>query len=140
MQGTGSASKDREAPRIFLLDDEEILSWCIEMELEALGFQVRTAKSVEEGREVLRHYHPDLLICDQGLPDGWGTELIKTYRDLEGNVPVILITAFTPPEKAVLQSIGADECLRKPFDLRVLTDKVRDTLSGLHPPKTLSLM
>ncbi len=115
-------------PRIFLVDDEEILSWCIAMELGALGFEVKSARTVQEGRDLLSSCSPDLVICDQGLPDGSGTELVKYFQDRAPQVPVIMITAFTPPARNVLDAIGAHTCLRKPFDLDVLTEEVYRSL------------
>ncbi len=116
-------------PRIFLVDDEEILSWCIEMELAALGFEVKTAHTIQESRELLRSFKPDLMICDEGLPDGRGTELIKQIFRQAAQFPVIMITAFTPPSEEELLAIGAHACLRKPFDLDVLNERVYRSLN-----------
>jgi DNA-binding response OmpR family regulator len=121
----------QNSPRILLVDDEDLLSWCIEMELCAMGFQVRTANSLKQAREVLETFEPDLIICDQGLPDGWGTEFVKR---LKRPVPIIMITAFTPPRSEILDAVGVNKLLRKPFDLEVLTSEVKKQLKPFSLP------
>lgn len=121
----------QNSKRILLVDDEDLLSWCIELELGALGFDVRTANSLKTACEILEHFEPDLIICDQGLPDGWGTEFIKRLKRV---VPVIMITAYTPPRKEVLSAAGIKTLLRKPFDLEVLTDAVKERLKSISLP------
>ena len=111
-------------PQIFLIEDEEILSWCMEMELKALGFEVKVAQTVKAARELFHTQLPDLLICDQGLPDGRGSDLIKFFRALGPRIPIIIITAFTPPSHLELDAIGAVVCLRKPFDLDFLAAEI----------------
>lgn len=121
----------QNSARILLVDDEDLLSWCIEMELCAMGFQVRTASSLKIARETLETFEPDLIICDQGLPDGWGTEFVKR---LKRPVPVIMITAFTPPRSEDLNAVGINKLLRKPFDLDVLTREVKNHLKSISLP------
>lgn len=128
------ASKEpflQNSGRILLVDDEDLLAWCIDMELCAMGFQVKTASCLKMARETLENFEPDLIICDQGLPDGWGTEFVKR---LKSAVPVIMITAFTPPRSEDLNAIGIQKLLRKPFDLDVLTREVQQHLSAYSLP------
>ncbi len=120
----------QEAPHIVLVDDEEILSWCISMELMAQGYEVTSVGSLAEGLIAIRSKHPDLVICDQGLPDGDGLTLLREKEMLEQRIPVIMITAYTPPEAKALAAVGAQTCLRKPFDLETLTDEVRRLLNS----------
>ena len=119
--------------QILLVDDEDLLSWCIEMELCALGFQVKTASSLQMAQTTLENFAPDLIICDQGLPDGRGTEFVQRFKQ---TVPVIMITAFTPPRVEDLHAVGICKLLRKPFDLDVLTREVLSQLSAAHLPVT----
>lgn len=128
------ASKEpllQNSGRILLVDDEDLLAWCIDMELCAMGFQVKTANCLKMARETLESFEPDLIICDQGLPDGWGTEFVKR---LKRAVPVIMITAFTPPRSEDLNAMGIQKLLRKPFDLDVLTREVQQHLSAYSLP------
>ncbi|MCX6131741.1 MAG: response regulator [Proteobacteria bacterium] len=137
--------ESQAGPRIFLVEDEELLSWCIDLELTALGFEVKLAQSLRESKELLdSSYIPDLFICDQGLPDGRGVDLIREHQDQGHRTPVIMITAFTPPSQKELDDIGACICLTKPFDLKMLTDKVQRTLQankapGKHTPNTVQI-
>jgi DNA-binding response OmpR family regulator len=117
--------------RILLVDDEDLLAWCIEIELCAMGFHVKTASCLKMARETLENFEPDLIICDQGLPDGSGTDFVKR---LKRRVPVIMVTAFTPPKSEELTAVGIQKLLRKPFDLDVLTREVQQHLSPYARP------
>ncbi len=123
-----SLSPATRPPRIVLVDDEEILSWCIRIELMAQGYDVTSVGSQAEGREAIEAYHPDLVICDQGLPDGDGLSLMCEQPIADQHIPVIMITAFTPPPAQDLAAAGAQSCLRKPFDLEILSQEVRRLL------------
>ncbi len=118
----------RGPPRIVLVDDEDLLSWCIATELEAKGYEVKRASSYQEGKLALAQATPDLVICDQGLPDGWGLDLLRQSLDPAAAVPVIMITAFTPPQASELAAVGARRCLTKPFDLATLKEEVEACL------------
>src|SRR5690349_5755318 len=83
--------------RILLVDDEDLLAWCIGVELGAQGFDVKLADSVHSAQEVMKQFDPDLIICDQGLPDGWGTELLHQVGEAR-KIPAIMMTAYTPPK------------------------------------------
>lgn len=120
-----------QSHRILLVDDEDLLCWCIEMELGAQGFEVKSASSVQSAHDTLKTFDPDLIICDQGLPDGWGTDLIQSVRPR--SIPVIMMTAFTPPQREELTAAGIGTCLRKPFDLDVLSREVRHQLRNGPP-------
>lgn len=124
-------SAKQSPARIVLIDDEDLLSWCIATELEAQGYAVERAASCLEGHKALAHGPPDLLICDQGLPDGAGLDLIRTALDPRDQVPVIMMTAYTPPPLRALAEVGVHRCLSKPFDLATLTAEVQRCLASL---------
>lgn len=85
--------------------------------VEAEGFEVKTADSLERARNQVAHLDPLVVLTDLVLPDGQGTDLLK---DLEEDSPteVILVTGFASVESAVeALRLGAYDYLTKPIDV-----------------------
>jgi two-component system cell cycle response regulator DivK len=81
-------------------------------------YDVRTAANGEQGLELAREFHPDVILMDISLPvmDGLTcTRLIREDRVL-GDVPVVALTAHCmvgDRERAL--AAGCDDFLSKPF-------------------------
>ncbi len=104
--------------RILIIDDEPALCWSLSETLSEGGHLVRTAGSLEQARERLAQFHPDLIVVDVRLPGADGLTALQEFRDRFEGVPVIVITAFGDlPTAAKAFSGGAFEYLIKPFDL-----------------------
>ena len=67
--------------KILLVEDESNIRSFIQTVLEAKGYQVITEKTCKNAIMVFSSHLPDLVILDLGLPDGDGTEFIKTIRE-----------------------------------------------------------
>lgn len=68
----------------------------------------------------------DAVILDLGLPKKSGLEILKTLRDMNNNVPVIILTARdTIQDKVQGLDTGADVFITKPFDLAELCAHLR---------------
>jgi DNA-binding NtrC family response regulator len=87
--------------RVFIVDDEEMLSWSIETELKANGAEVMSCNSLRSALENFQNFNPDIAICDLRLPDGSGMELLQKWRREKPDMPIILITAHGAVESAV---------------------------------------
>ena len=91
-------------------------------------YTVHLAKNGQEGMEVARKVQPDLILSETELPiiDGFEmTRLIKEDSDI-GHIPVILVTTQTNNEDIIKgMELGADDYVRKPFDIEVLKSKVK---------------
>ncbi len=111
--------------RVFVVDDEDVLSWSIENELKSLGAEVMRAGSLGQALERFPRFNPDLAITDLRLPDGNGLELLKKWRKEQPTMPVILITAHGAVDSAVTAlRLGAFDYLQKPFNLKDLVAAV----------------
>lgn len=117
--------KDLRDTKILLVDDEDMMAFAIERELEDRGAEVSRGSSIKEG---LRQFHsilPDLAIVDLSLPDGNGMDLVKKWRVEFPNIPVIVITAFAGVDSAIeAVRSHAFDYLRKPFEMTDLVASV----------------
>ena len=126
-RGGPDAGEGKEAymERIFLLEDDAVLSRGVAMALAGPERTVRRAERLGEAENVLARERFDLLILDVNLPDGNGVELLRRLRERGDDTPVILLTAndLELDEVTGLEA-GANDYITKPFSLAVLRARV----------------
>ncbi len=116
--------------RVLVVDDEEQIRKLLEGTLKAFGYEVKTAESEEEMREILETYTPDIVLVDLkfGEDRGKGLEIIRGLRS-ESDVPIIMLTSEgTDEDLPGAVGIGADDFLRKPPQWPVLVSKMNAIL------------
>ncbi len=102
--------------KILVVDDEPSITGALELILESGGYDVVTARSVEEANSALARRPADLVFTDLRLPGSPGTELLRSVKRDTPDTQVILMTAFGSVEitvEAIKQ--GAYYYLEKPF-------------------------
>ena len=106
---------------ILLIDDDASLLRVTEYNLSSAGFKVIAAGSGKKGIEAFQNNPPDLVITDVQLGDMDGIEILKQFKELEPDVPIIVITAFGSIKMAVqAMHLGAFTFITKPFDRETL--------------------
>ncbi|WJW76446.1 response regulator transcription factor [Thiohalobacter sp. IOR34] len=93
-----------------------------------------TAKSVAEARHYLQGSEPDVLLCDLGLPDGSGIELIEMIRAMDYRTEAMVITVFGD-ERHVVRAIeaGATGYLLKDGRANYIGDSIMQMMQGGSP-------
>jgi len=98
--------------------------------LEELGYRVRICQSGAEALEVFSAHPVDLVITDFRMPNMDGVELIRRIRQLQPDLPIILLSGFVEPLGLTEQSTGADVVLSKSAgEVGFLVRSVRRLLS-----------
>ena len=114
--------------KVLLVDDEVEIIEMLSKALEDDGrFEYRVAANGFDAGMMVKEYRPDLIILDVMLPDINGKEVCVRVRQdtsLE-EVRIICISGMVEEEKiAELKLAGADEFVRKPFDVDELIEKM----------------
>jgi two-component system, chemotaxis family, chemotaxis protein CheY len=110
---------------VLVVDDDEGVRAVMATALEDDGWTVQTAENGRTALETLIWARPEAIILDLRMPVMDGLTFAQRYREFpEPRAPLILISA-TVSESAV-QATGAVTGLRKPVDLTVLLDTVRE--------------
>jgi DNA-binding NtrC family response regulator len=110
---------------IHLIEDDAVLGESLVQRLSLEGFEVRWARSIAEGETLLQSSQPSMVVCDIQLPDGSGEDLLMRMLPQIGSVPVIVVTAYGEVRQAVrLIQAGADDYIEKPFEPRLLIEKL----------------
>ncbi|MFQ5994557.1 MAG: response regulator transcription factor [Acidiferrobacterales bacterium] len=125
---------------VLLVEDDPQILELLKAYFETKGYGV---SAVDDGVEALEHFRnaePDLMLLDIGLPrlDGWS--VLEAVR-ATSKVPVIVLTAHDESEDAVRGlSLGADDYLRKPFDIRELDARIGAVLRRAAGPPLAELL
>ncbi len=114
--------------QILVIEDDEILNSGLCYNLQKRDMTPFSAYSVREAKDLMKDNAFDLILLDVNLPDGNGFEFAKEYIRHD-NVPFLFLTAHNMEEEIIkgLQS-GADDYIVKPFQIRVLMEKIQAVL------------
>jgi type IV pilus assembly protein PilB len=130
--GQATAPEEDEGTRILLVDDDGANRTIARALLEVEDYTVVEAKDGVEASELLKKDGRfSLVILDLDMPRKGGREVLK---ELRGNMvtvglPVIVLTGSTHPETEwEVMDEGADDYIRKPFDPRRFTTRVKAAL------------
>jgi heavy metal response regulator len=115
--------------RLLLIEDEEKVARFIVKGLEAERFAVDVALEGDKGLELAQTYSYDLIILDLMLPGLSGTDVLRSVRQGNERVPVLILTARDAlSDKVQHFEIGADDYLTKPFAFAELLVRVKALL------------
>ena len=87
---------------ILVVDDEQLIRWSLAERLTDDGYTVVEAATAKEALSKFGS-QVDLVLLDFKLPDSDGLRVLKTMKATDPDVPVILLTAFSMVEKAVMR-------------------------------------
>lgn len=118
--------------KILLVEDEPQIRKLLEKTFLVLGYDIESATTAGEASKLLNSYIPDVIVLDLGLPDLDGQEWLRSMREYN-KTPVIVVSARNDTEEVVkaLES-GANDYVKKPFDMPELIARVRRQLITLE--------
>jgi DNA-binding NtrC family response regulator len=120
-----------EKSHILVVDDEPSIRLTLETGLSLKGFRVSTASSGREALSFLRQQKFDAILCDILMPDGDGLELARSIREIDKDLPLVLMTAQGSVETAVKAiGEGANDFIAKPFEVSAVAILMRRYLEA----------
>ncbi len=114
-----------EKIKILLCEDDENLGMLLREFLQAKGFNADLFPDGEKGYKAFLKGKYDLCVLDVMMPKKDGFTLAQEIRNVNGDVPIIFLTAKTLKED-VLEGfkIGADDYITKPFSMEELVVRI----------------
>ncbi|TFG63005.1 MAG: response regulator transcription factor [Spirochaetales bacterium] len=114
---------------ILIIEDEEGMVLTLKDRLEAEGYTVVPKKDGRSGEEEAKSGRYDLIVLDLMLPVRDGFQVCSNLREAGIRTPILMLTART----TILDTVtglraGADDYLRKPFDMQELLARVHALL------------
>ncbi len=127
--------------KILFVEDEQDLSLIVSDTLRQQGYDVVTAYDGIEGLAKYRAEGADLIIADVMMPRLDGFSMAREIRQMSSNLPIIFLTAKTTINDIEEGfELGANDYLKKPFELRELFIRVKALLRNRTSIKSDPLM
>ena len=112
--------------KILLLEDDYNLAEVIKEVLTLENYEVDIANNADEAYKLTYKNKYDLYIFDINLPDENGLDVLKNLKDADDTTPTIYISALSDISTiAKAFEIGANDYLKKPFDVEELLIRIK---------------
>ena len=133
-QNTNRDITHASAHHVLIVDDDMCIRKGLKIRLEGAGYKVSTAGNGTEGIMIFDENGADLMILDVKMPDIDGFEVCKSVKQKE-DIPVIFLTGAQNPMvrdflPQMVDAVGGDYFMRKPFDARLLMKLIGGILNG----------
>ena len=100
---------------MLVIEDQEDLAALYEQALSKEGFEVSKAYTGEEGVGLFEDNGADAVVLDMTLPEMHGVQTLQAIRNLNANVPVVVVTGETSDEtRRQCERLGVHDYLSKP--------------------------
>ncbi|MEW6198978.1 MAG: sigma-54 dependent transcriptional regulator [Planctomycetota bacterium] len=107
--------------RVLIVEDEALIRWSLRQKLEERGYRVTEAETGQVALGLLAEGAFDLILLDYRLPDVTGLDVLHAVRQIDHDVVVIMMTAYSTIETAVEAiKLGAFNYIVKPFQMEEL--------------------
>jgi len=115
--GTLAAAGAGADNSLLIVDDDKPFLSRLAKAMAARGYQVRTAESLEAGKQAIREAAPAFAVVDMRLEDGNGLEVIRMLRETRPDCRALVLTGYGNIATAVTAvKLGAVDYLSKPAD------------------------
>jgi DNA-binding NtrC family response regulator len=117
--------------RLLLVDDEVGFTTIMAKRLTRRDMEVTAAFSGAQGIQALRTKQFDVAVLDLKMEDMDGIEVLKIFKIMDPNMPVIMLTGHGSEESANegIQH-GAYDYLTKPYEFTELLEKIHEAVSS----------
>jgi DNA-binding NtrC family response regulator len=114
---------------LLVVDDDINILEVLEARFTAAGYRLFKATDGVSALQLLQTEKIDLVVSDIKMPNMSGIELYSAMQAVTPGLPVIFLTAYgSIPEAVSLVQSGAIDYLTKPFDGKVLHNKIKEVL------------
>jgi len=117
--------------RILIVDDEYLIRWTLQQNLEKEGYEVLLSETGEEALSKVEGEAPDIVLLDIKLPGMDGYEVLEKILRIDRDIITIMITAYDDVERVVrAMKLGAFDYIAKPFDLNKVHLSIQKALEA----------
>lgn len=116
--------------RVLVVDDEPEVTLALQVFFLGKGYEMLTALDGLQAMRLVRQHPVDLVLLDMKMPGVNGVEVLKFIRAEAPSTRVIVVTAYDVQFQEIVERIGVEGFLIKPFGIQALTQKVEEVLSG----------
>lgn len=132
-----------ENMKILFVDDDPVTGRVMKRQCGDVGFSCKVFQSAKEGLSEFKAHGADLIITDLRMPEMNGFELLTEVRNMDPEIPVLVMTGYSSVDNAVeAMKCGATDFIKKPFDfdeLKLLLDRTIHAVKLKNENKFLKL-
>lgn len=130
-----------KAKRILICEDEEPLLHVMDRAMSSAGYETICARSPREAMERVGRARVDAVVSDINLHGGNAFEVIGDLRRAGRDAPIFLTSGMaTQATIAKSRAAGVREVLQKPFEVRVLIERIDAAVNAPRPPNGMRLL
>ncbi len=118
--------------RILIVDDEEDICDLLSDFLEDNGYETFKTNTGKEALSILKAARPHLMLLDIRLPEMSGIDILRSVREIDQEVGVIIMTGYD--DIGIAQEalkIGASDFVTKPIDFKYLETSVHVKIKAM---------
>jgi len=118
---------------ILVVEDDTDLRESLSQALGDHGFIVTQAADGKQALDLLHSgIRPGVILLDLMMPvlSGWELRDALRHDPALARIPQLVISAFVDEAEQAVLSLPADDCIRKPFHLRILIDAIERHCEG----------
>ena len=131
--------KNRMARILVVDDDQDVINLLVES-LSRMGCQAVVAYGGREGLERFKEGDFQMVVTDLNMPDLDGMELMAKVKEIDKQVPVLVVTGHATIDMAVKAiKKGAYDFISKPFDMKALEMIITYALTRKMPFRRLGM-
>jgi DNA-binding NtrC family response regulator len=114
-----------QSMRLVVIDDDPQNIKMVQFVLADEGLEILASTDAQEGLDLIRRTHPQIVLLDLVMPGVQGMELLEKILDFDPGIDVILMTGYYSTESAVeaIQK-GASDYLPKPLSTEKLQQRI----------------
>lgn len=126
--------------KILIVEDEKRLAQLLKEAIADSFFRVVIAKDGNEGLKKFKTFKPDIVITDIMMPFCDGLEMTQKIKELDDNIPIIILSAHSDKEKLLKAiDIGINKYFIKPFDPDEVILHIKKIAPNLNKKKQIVL-
>ena len=126
--------------RILIAEDDPRIAASLEKAMRANGFTTFVADNGELARSMSLTGEFDLLILDMGLPERDGFHVLQDLRSRGDRLPILVLTGRSERDVVACLDAGADDYMRKPFDVNELVARIQTRLRAARAPAVSNVL
>lgn len=114
---------------LLVVDDEELVRWSLEQDLEEAGYKILSAGDGEEALKLIQTHEPDMVLLDINLPGMSGFDVLHAIQQNQHSTLVMMLTVVSDIDSAVAAvKAGAVDYVTKPFEFSDILLRIEKNL------------
>lgn len=114
--------------KVLVIDDEDFIRELVKDFLEMEGIPCDSAENPEDGVKLVSQNTYHLILLDRNIGKYQAEDIIVLLREINTEVPIVLLTGDADCDDAYMEKIGAVGIIYKPFQVMDFITKIREFL------------